>query len=80
MLLFMYIFRSSPWNFLFFSMEVPGRSRGGTAWLIPVRMVARGGGYVGELLEDVDAYLLVPEIEAGVVGKVVTGVDGGGSA
>ena len=32
------------------------------------------------MLEDIDAHLLVPEIEASVVGKVVTGVDGGGSA
>ena len=32
------------------------------------------------MLEDVDAHLLVPEIEVGVVGKVVAGVDGGSSA
>ena len=32
------------------------------------------------MLEDVDAHLLVPEIEVGVVGKVVAGMDGGGSA
>ena len=31
------------------------------------------------MLEDVDAHLLVPEIEVGVVGKVVAGMDGGGS-
>ena len=61
-------------------MEVPGRSRGGTARLIPARIVTGGGGLVGEKLLDVDVHLWVPEIEAGVVGKVVTGVDGGGSA
>ena len=59
-------------------MEVPGRSRGGTARLIPARIVTGGGGLVGEKLEDVDAHLLVPEIEARVVGKVVAGMDGGG--
>jgi len=44
----MNISQISPWNFLFFSNEVPGRSRGGMALQIPARSGPGARGRLGE--------------------------------
>ena len=44
----MNISQISPWNFLFFSNEVPGQSRGGMALQIPARSSPGARGRLGE--------------------------------
>ena len=70
----MNISQISPWNFLFFSNEVPGRSRGGMALQIPARS---GPGARGKDRgkEEVLAHVLVVLDWWEKVGKVL---DGGG--
>ena len=55
----MNISQISPWNFLFFSNEVPGRSRGGMALQIPARSGPGTRGEVRGKKEEAPAHLLV---------------------
>src|SRR6185503_19377447 len=71
----MNISQISPWNFLFFSNEVPGRSKGGMALQIPMRSGPGARGEVRGKKEEVPAHLLVVLDRWEKVGKVL---DGGG--